>query len=81
MDNKLKIIYNKLLSQFNIGDRVLIYKKIDSISEGWDNSWVSSMDDCVNKVGRIIYIDGEFGIVLSISTFHFPPQSLKKLDI
>lgn len=40
------------MSKFKIGDQVRIVRKVESYSDGWENTWTESMDDYLND-GKI----------------------------
>ena len=38
---------------FKVGDKVLCLRKAESCERGWENSWVSEMDESVGKIGIV----------------------------
>lgn len=62
------------MSQFKIGDRVRITKRVRK-EEGWANDWTCGMDESIGKVFEVEAISSDFGI--RIGVWHFPPSSLE----
>ena len=88
MDQHEKYLKNQALwlkiTGLKIGDKVLIARKVESHTNGWDNSWADEMDNQINIVGRIYYIDEDdsSGIIVDIpneADFSYPYMSLSKV--
>lgn len=79
--------YYESISQFKLGDRVLVVKAFPSGYKGWDNKWVDIMNHCIGEVGTIVALDmvNRRGVMISfdginnLSVYRFPPYSLKKI--
>jgi hypothetical protein len=52
--------------KFKRGDKVRVTRAIRSYAEGWNNSWVRSMDQAVGKIGTVISDFGNTGVSLDI---------------
>lgn len=64
-----------------VGDKVRITKKCDSHENGWDNQWLSEMNDSVGKIGTITSIGSS--IFISINNSHnyfYPYHILEKVE-
>ena len=55
-----------------VGDKVLVKSKAESYKQGWDNCWLSCMDDAVGKIHSITRFNGGSGIGLDFSVYNFP---------
>ena len=52
--------------EFKVGDRVLVTRKAISRERGWENAWISEMDESVGKIGIIKNIYVGSGVRLNI---------------
>ena len=64
------------------GDKVRIVRKAEGYKDGWDNTWLDSMDDEVGKVGTVVEDSGNKGIVVDTDGGHwsYPYFVLEKVE-
>lgn len=72
------IIYKdkEMKHNFKVGDKVKVVRRIDR-QEGWNNTWIDSMDSAIDKEFTIINIREKLGIEISIKFGLFPSDSLE----
>lgn len=68
------------MSEFKVGDKVRVVKKVD-VQNGWQNNWVSMMDDLIGTTQVIREID-KYGIKFQEGSqrqicFGFPSSALE----
>ena len=69
-------------NKFKAGDKVVVYRKfdLDDEPEGWNNSWVSSMDEYVGNEYIVDDVYGSSGVYLDVPSgdcyFAFPSGAL-----
>jgi hypothetical protein len=68
--------------EFNVGDKVKVYRTIPSRTKNWNNDWVPEMNKYVNyKVYTIQHIDNKLGVLFEESQYYrFPEQCLKLVE-
>lgn len=64
--------------QFKAGDKVYVLRKADNYENGWDNEWVTEMDDLVGTVQIVNYCTPK-GVQFNKSVCAFPPFVLEKI--
>lgn len=64
MKESYKVRQAKWLKEnhIQIGDRVRILRKAKDREDGWPNNWSNYINDYVGAVGKIVDIDGSFGL-------------------
>ena len=64
------------------GNKVRIVRKAKGYKDGWDNTWLDSMDDEVGKVGTVVEDRGDKGIVVDTGGKHwrYPYFVLEKVN-
>jgi len=75
---EIYIKYQKA-SGLKVGDAVRVLRKASSHENGWDNSWVDSMNSNIGRIDKIRSIDGASGIALESDIFKYPFFVLKKV--
>jgi len=70
-------------SGFEIGDRVKLIRRVESYTEGWNNTWISpDMDKKIGQEGNI-YEVGDNGLKINwgeaIICFYYPYFALEKI--
>lgn len=55
-----------------VGDKVKIVRKVESHSEGWENSWVDSMDKFVGSSGLVVVVLGTSVYIKGCENWAFP---------
>lgn len=70
---------------FRIGDKVRVTRgyphEVDNVVAGWDNVWVSPMDQYIGKEGYVVSDHGPIGIEVNFDqtgvNFGFPADALE----
>jgi len=71
--------------KFKKGDRVRVLRKAQSQENGWQNSWISYMDEAVGKIGRVTYISPALAHDVTVDVlpngriFGYPDFVLRKI--
>ncbi|HNW88223.1 MAG TPA: hypothetical protein PKN48_01040 [Bacteroidales bacterium] len=68
--------------KFKVNDKVMVIKKIESLSDGWEGEWVSGMDKHIGKEYVIRMCGGVYGYLLSTLSngtiiYWFPETALE----